>query len=966
MRSRTIDALGSVVALAISWFVIPATVNADVEPVISGNTYTFTVESGTETYATALTGAIKVVKEGAGILDLCTGTNTFTGGIEVNGGTLKGTYSALGGRGGTSPAHELVTVANGASLVIANTAGSGNTHALATELRVAGHGVNDEGAVQRIGGDSSLHGLFTNITMTDDTTFKAGTRWGLSGLSGDGASLDMGGNKLKTVGVSNSFEFYNDKINVTNPGEIEVVSGTFLMQCILTGGVGSMTLDDNTKLRFWGVGSPLLWPIDVPARATLSAGNGAVRSRNILAGNVTFGNKLTVEVESGIFMTIAGGLEGPGEIFKMGQGTLYVTGKVDRTMGAFTLTNGTVVLENAGTFFVTNRSDGTDGYLPANAAACVGGVWSSIPCLKVTGDSIFAMPRSEDNTKQAAKKHHFFVGSLSSTAASTFGILDIQPGAVVSNDLNIGRAPNCIGAVYLNGGKLFWRAGGKNQGWIGHAGVGFMAINEGSEFVSEGLITMGKTGKSDGKGGVGIVHQRGGTARMGSSGAKALRIARESNSYGHWYQTGGTFDGADHAALCWADGDLKQNNVEGVLTLSGANTSMSFIDDRYIRLYVGTNKYVHTGIVNINNGAKLTVRKMYKDVGYGTQTTLFSDASFLAEVVNSKFYVNFDGGVLIPKQYGTFFNFGSTGSNLNDDPDRVTVYAGGAIIDTSLANADTRITSWNVPLKKPSGNVLLSVSLPTDASFVNKYIAPPRVIISGVNTHGATAVAEIDEANQRLTGITVTSPGNDVPDDITVTIKSGDMSKEFNCPFTVGAPAKDGGLTKRGDNILDLNMPGTTPNTYEGPTVVEGGTLKFSNKTYPEVSPLVLKGGTVAFVGHAYTIPSIEGYGEITGSGGVTVTNELRITCADLFGEHRTINAQKITLGNDVRLVVTDPENLASYKSAGTAAFLTASTSLSGNAPSLDLDASYGSWTCVKSGNSLKFGVQDGTMVIFK
>lgn len=44
--------------------------NAAIEPVIDGSTYTFTVESGTETYTTTLSGAIKVVKEGAGTLDL--------------------------------------------------------------------------------------------------------------------------------------------------------------------------------------------------------------------------------------------------------------------------------------------------------------------------------------------------------------------------------------------------------------------------------------------------------------------------------------------------------------------------------------------------------------------------------------------------------------------------------------------------------------------------------------------------------------------------------------------------------------------------------------------------------------------------------------------------------------------------------------------------------------------------------
>ena len=944
--------------------------NAAVEPVIDGSTYTFTVESGTETYSTTLSGAIKVVKEGAGILDLGTGANTFTGGIEVNGGTLKGSFSALGGTGSTA-AHGLVKVASGASLVIANTTGSGSTRALAVGLQVGGHGVNSEGAVQRTGGDGSLHGLFQNITLTADTTFSANTRWGV-GAGNLPSTLDMNGHKLNIMSVESSFEFYKGPITILNPGDIELLNKKFLMQASVYGESGTMTLDNGTEFSLFGETTPFPWSIAIPENAVatvLGAGSNASRAANVLSGDMDVGKRVVFDVNDNRTTTLAGGLDGKGELRKIGTGTLYVTGNVDRTIGELWITNGTFVLENAGRFSVTNWTVGSDGFIPNTPGARIAGGWSSVPRMTVKAGSLFTMPKSADKTAAGTEKHHLFVGK----GEYEYGILEIQQGAVVSNDLNVARNGGSVGAVYLNGGKLFWRGGSANQGWLGHEGVGYMAINDGSEFVSEGLITMGKKGRSnnDMRAGIGIVHQRGGSVRTGSSsiGAKSLRIARETNSYGHWYQKGGSFEGVQDAVLCWADGDLKQDNVEAVVTLSGKNTTMSFSDNKYLMAYVATNRYAHTGVVNINDGATLTVRKMYKNVGDGTkQTTLFSDADFLAEIVNCKFYVNFDGGVLKVREYGTFFNYGSEASKFNDDPDRVTVYAGGAVVDTSMAGSGTKITSWNVPIKKPSGNVLLSVSLPTSSSFVNnnKYIAPPRVVISGVNTHGATAVAEFDEANQRLTGITVTSPGNDVPDDITVTIRSGDLRSTFNCPFTVGAPAKDGGLTKRGDNILDLDMSADNPNTYEGPTTVEGGTLKFNKDTYPPSSPLVLKGGKVDFVGYARTIPSVEGYGEIAGSGGVTVTNELRISCSDLFGEGRSISAQKITLGDGVKLVVTDPENLASYKDAKLTTFLTASTSLSGPKPALELDESYGQWRCVKSGNSLKFGVPGGMTLIFR
>ena len=930
-----------------------------VTPVIDGNTYTFTVASGTETYSAAISGAVKVVKEGAGVLDLGTGANTFSGGIEVKGGTLKGSYTALGGLKTATPPHALVKVADGATLLISGATGAGSTYALASELRVSGHGVSNAGAVQRTGGSASLHGLFRKITLEGDTTLSAGVRWGLG--SSEGASLDMGGHNLKILG-SGTFEFYNTSIGVSNPGSLNLAGGTLLMQ----GDLGTappagsaISLANGTTLQFWGWTQPLSWPVDIPASATIKAGNGTTRTANVISGDVSIGTKLTMNLDNAArIATLAGDIDGPGELLMNSAGTLYVTGAVERVIGKFTQSNGKVVLENAGNFCVTNKTY----YRSTSSDAKIAGAWSSVPRLVVT-NSAFTLPESAAGTSSGVKKHYLFVGGND----AEFGVLDIQADGVVSNDLSVGRSAGSVGAVYLNdGGKLYWRGGVNNQGWIGDSGCGYLAVNDGGEFVSEGLLSIGAYGNANGDGGFGLVRQRGGTARMTRNDTDisySFRLGRDNYSCGHWYQTGGTATFANHVALCFADTLLNRSDIESVVTLSGEGTSMSIADGRYLESCVSSNAV--TGVLNLNNGATLSVRRIFKNyanTAEGDSTTgKFKTQEIRESVAASKFYVNFDGGILKPAQYGTMFN---SRGGVYDDPDRITVYSGGAIVDTSLCTGGT--TTWSAPILKPSGNVLLSVSLPSDSSWVNKYIAPPRVAISGVNQHGATAVAELDEATGRLTGIVVTSPGNDVPGDITVTIKSGDLKNTFNCPFTVGAPEKDGGLVKRGANVLELNMAAATPSTYEGPTTVEGGTLKFTNGTYPNRSPLVLKGGTLALGGHAATMPSLEGHGEITGSGGITVTDEIRISCTDLFGQGRSIAAQKVTLGSGVKLVVTDPENLAQYKGEEAATFLTASTSLTGDAPAVDLNpATYGGWVCTKSGNALKFGFpQPFVMVI--
>ena len=947
---------------------VPTASLAAVTPVIDGNTYTFTVESGTETYSTAISGAVKVVKEGAGVLDLGTGANTFSGGIEVNGGTLKGSYTALGGLKTATPPHTLVKVADGATLLISGATGAGSTYALASELRVSGHGVSNAGAVQRTGGSASLHGLFRKITLEGDTTFSAGVRWGLG--SSEGASLDMGGHNLKILG-SGTFEFYNTSIGVSNPGSMNLAGGTLLMQGDLgaTPPAGSaISLASGSTLQFWGWAQPLSWPVDVPASATIKAGSGTARTANVISGDVSIGTKLTMNLDNAARVaTLAGDIDGPGELLMNSAGTLYVTGAVERVVGKFTQSNGKVVLEKAGTFCVTNATVGEQGFRPTTPAAKVAGAWSSVPRLVVT-NSTFTMPESAAGNTPATKKHHLFVGG----ANAEFGVLDILSGGVVSNDLSVGRSAGSVGAVYLNdGGKLFWRGGLNNQGWIGDQGCGYIAVNDGGEFVSEGLLSIGAYGNANGNGGFGMVRQRGGTVRTTRSdisGANAIlyaiRLGRDNYSCGHWYQTGGTSTFANHVALCFADTLLNRSGIESVITLSGEGTAMNIADGRWLESCVSSNAV--TGVLNLNDGATLSVRRIFKNYAStadGDSTTgKFKTQEIRESVATSKFYVNFDGGILKPVQNGTMFN---NRGGVYDDPDRITVYSGGAIVDTSLCTGGN--LNWSAPIQKPSGNVLLSVSLPSDSSWTNKYIAPPRVAISGVNQHGATAVAELDEATGRLTGIVVTSPGNNVSGDITVTIRSGDLKNSFNCPFTVGAPAKDGGLVKRGANTLYIDVAAATPNTYEGPTVVEGGTLQFAYRTYPEASPLVLRGGAATFGGYAYTIPSLEGYGTVNGSGGITVTDEIRISCADLFGQSRSISAQKVTLGSGVRLVVTDPENLAQYRNAEAATFLTASTSLTGDAPAVDLDpATYGDWRCSKSGNSLRFGFPKPFVMVIK
>lgn len=939
-----------------------------VEPVKDGNTWTFTVADGTATYAGGLSGAITLVKEGAGTLDLGTTANTFTGDIEVRGGVLKGAYAALGGRGQETPPHARISVASGATLAIADAQGAPSDSPLAERLEVAGAGADGKGAVQRTSSSGgSRHGLFKRVTLTGDTTFGAVARWGLGGTGG--CQLDMGGHRLTILASDQMFEFYSGTITVANPGDIVVAEGVLLVQTTLVGaepGEAVLRFANGTEMEMSLYGSNVTWPLVAESSMTVWVNNKSA-TQNVIQKDVTFGTYLGLAVGSSAGIgatdraaTLEGALDGPGAFRVSGPGVFRVTGDKPRTMGSLVVANATLELADAGTFSVTNRTVGTNGYIPTQAAATVSGTWANVPRLSLTGATTFAMPASADGTDVETEKHHLMVGD----AKDNFGILAIGEGATVSADLHIARAGGSVGAVYLNGGTLNWRGGNKNQGWIGFGGLGYLAVNAGA-LVSDGYLTQGRTG-------IGIVRQRGGIVTMTATFGLSLRCARDNDSYGHWYQSGGTFAGAAHAVLCHADSLLDRKNVEGVLTVAGAGTSFELAPGNCVIAYVSSNAV--TSVLTVRDGATLACAKIFKDrMGYcGNNTAAtpnFDDETFRAATANSKYYVNFDGGVLKVRNYGTFFqnNFLTY-----DDPDRLTVYAGGLTVDTSEASKDGGVF-WNVPVQKPSGNALKSVSLPTDAAFVNKYIAPPRVVISGVNQHGATAVAELDEATGTLTGITVTSPGNDVPSDITVTIASGDGKATYACPFEVGPHATSGGLVKRGAGLLQLLMPAATPNTYEGATVVEAGTLEFLYDSYPAGSPLVLKGGEAKFGGGwTRTVPSLEGFGALTlsGSGVVEVTDELRLSCADLFGAGRSLAVTgRLRLADGVRLVVTDPENLAAYAESDKATFLTATEALEGPVPQVELDeATYVRWRCLRAdgGRGLRFGRAKGALLIVR
>ena len=124
-------------------------------------------------------------------------------------------------------------------------------------------------------------------------------------------------------------------------------------------------------------------------------------------------------------------------------------------------------------------------------------------------------------------------------------------------------------------------------------------------------------------------------------------------------------------------------------------------------------------------------------------------------------------------------------------------------------------------------------------------IGPPRIVIGG-NGHGATAIADYDDATRTVKGVIVTSPGYGYDGETTVTVDSWDRKSTLPCTYTLGEVA-GGGFTKKGSGKLTLGGA----NTYAGATRLEGGTLALTDPNgYPggdlEIAAAAVQGQTLA------------------------------------------------------------------------------------------------------------------------
>ena len=415
---------------------------------------------------------------------------------------------------------------------------------------------------------------------------------------------------------------------------------------------------------------------------------------------------------------------------------------------------------------------------------------------------------------------------------------------------------------------------------------------------------------------------------------------------GLFVQTGGT---NDTLAVKTSQGGGFQMGTNGlnVATISGTGTLF-----RTTLIQSGLTGVAYTNILNIMDGAVVKANRFRRtSVAASTRT-----------------YVNVDGATLMPTFAWGWT--GTAGSDYTRSPNHFVVWKKGLVFDTSenATNSGTGGTEIPFWFDSPTGKGVESVALPTSSSFnATNYMSIARIVFEDATGWGASAYAEYDFTQKKVTKIVVTSRGCDYSDGAKAYLESPDRSTRYECALTLsGNEGMCGEFIKRGAPYLDL----FATNTLTGGIAVEGGMLRTrTNGVIPSNTPVRVESGATLDLYNkgGITVSTFTGAGQVI-NGAVTVTNAVRASCADIFAGKYATFSSNLTFTAGAKFTITDPENLETYARSGSKIAFTASAVNGTPEVAFEGEPPQGvKWALFKkSAGTYNFGAIVGTMLLIK
>ncbi|WP_209438621.1 beta strand repeat-containing protein, partial [Buttiauxella gaviniae] len=800
-----------------------------------GKDYTATIES-------VLNSGTSLAKTGPGTLVL-SGNNTYTGGTEIDAGTLQISSDANLGDVNSALTFDGGILSNSADLssardVILNAGGGTLAPVTGSTLSLSGN-ISGDGALTQDGPGTTV--LTGSGTYTGGTTISAGTlQLGNGGTTGS----------LKGDVLNNGTLVLDRSDDVTFAGNI---SGTG--ELVKQGADTTILTSDNT----YSGGTSI-------TAGTLQLGNGGTTGS--LKGDVL--NDGTLVLDRSDDVTFAGNISGTGELVQQGAGTTILTSD-NNYSGGTSITTGTLQLGNGGKTGSLTGNVANEGTLAFNRAdsMTLDGTISGGGELLQSGNGATTLTGNNSYTgNTTVNAGSLYIDGDQSTATGTttvnsggtLGGNGTLGGDVVINDnatLAPGSNTSGISTLTINGDlQLNDLSNVKFQ--LGQAGKAGGVLND--------LVSVGGDLTLDGKLNVSV--SPGGKYEVG--------LYRLMNYTGSLTNNGlalGSMPSTANYVQTSVSGQVNLVNSEGV-TLNYWDGAAGAKNDSLISGGDGTWQAA-TGNDNWTNDSG-ALNAPFADNSFA----IFTGAAGTVTVDNSKGDVGVSG-----------MQFAVDGYKVKGDA----ITLSGSVADPT--HSVVRVGDGTTGGKNYTATIESVLNSGTSLAKTG----PGTLVLSGNNTYtGGTEIdagtlqissdANLGDVNSALTfdgGILSNSADLSSARDVILNAGGGTLA-----PVTGSTLSLSGNIS--GDGALTQDGPGTTvltgSGTYTGGTTISAGTLQLGNGgTTGSLKGDVANDGTLAFNrADSMTLDgTISGGGELLQSGNGATT----LTGNNSYTGNTTVNA---------------------------------------------------------------------------
>ncbi len=884
----------------------------------------------------AISGSGQVVKSGDETLTL-SGSNTYTGGTIISGGTLVATNvealgtgdvtdnatlelntggdfdNAIGGTGSVVKSGDKTLTLSGTNSYTGGTTISGGT-LVANNVEALGTGdvTNNATLELNTGGD------FDNAISGSGQVVKSGDKTlTLSGANSySGATTISGGtliathvNALGTGAIDNrasllldaSGQFTVTDLTTESGGNTEIGAGSTLQATTLTQKSDStltINLNGNTvdpvihaasqvslagTLDITGVGDVL---DSDPASTDDLDTFTLIASDKTIAGDF---EKLTVagmDADLADFITVDGRIDDTGKQYEL---TTALTWYADRD-DAVTDAHGTFNLTNAdGSFAVNTVLENVDATLdPASATG-----WDGTSLIKQGAGTLIL---NAENTYTGGTT--ISGGTLVATNVDALGSGDVTDDATL--ELNTGGTfDNAIGGSgnVVKSGADTLTLSGSNSYTGGTTISGGTLVASNVEALGTGDVTNNATLELNTGGD--FINNIGGTGRVEKSGDDTLTLSGSNTYTGGTLINGGTLVASNVEAL--GTGDVTDNatlalNTGGTFdnAISGSGQVVKSGDETLT--LSGTNSY--TGGTTISGGTLVATN--VEALGSGDVT---------------------DDATLELNTGGTFDNAISGSGQVVKSGDKMLTLSGANSYSGGTLISDGTLVASNVEALG-TGDVTnnATLALNTGGDFTNNISGSGQVVKSGDDT------LTLSGANS-YTGGTTISGGTLVATNVDA-LGTGDVTDNATLELNTGGTfdnviSGSGQVVKSGDDTLTLSGA----NSYTGGTLISGGTLVATSVealgSGDVTDNAVLELNTGGTFDNA-----ISGSGQVVKSGDKTLT----LSGANSYTGGTTISGGTLVASNVEALGSGDIDNYASLQLNASGQFVTANLTTHDNA----------------------------------